>query len=542
VRPTPILEKISEYLKHTVAGFHTPGHRQGEGCLPEFRQLMGGSALNMDLTEVPGLDNLKNPEGCLKESQALAAKLYEAVATFYLVNGSTAGLQAALLAVNSPGGKIFIPRHAHISVINGLILSGGEPVLVPVELEKTWGFPLGVQPQVFRAYLAGKGTNKSGKKPEGLDETEHSGGPAKPEAAGELKERRKTGIQENPGEQTAIEAALTVQPTYQGLGFDAAAIRQVFAAQGIVQIVDEAHGAHLFFQKRLPFSLQKEQADLVIQSTHKTLAALTQASMLHVNNPRLLEPVREALNILQTTSPSYLLMASLDSVQAQMTEEGPRLVERAIELAEQLRRQAAEIAGFQVFSRESLAAGQKEWLQDPTKVLVSAAPLGLTGWQLAELLQEKYGLVVEMADYYYVLFLVTIGHRREDIAQVVSALQKISQSYRANRPGGPCLPGGHSGLDSSGCRSKCPAVFYEQAVELAMTPRKVYYNRKEAVNLAEAVGRISGAAPVVYPPGIPCLWPGQLIAKEHVEYLEWALQNNLQVQGLTDQKKIVVCR
>lgn len=527
MRPTPILEKISEYLKHTVAGFHTPGHRQGEGCLPEFRQLMGGRALNMDLTEVPGLDNLKNPEGCLKESQALAAKLYEAVATFYLVNGSTAGLLAALLAVNSPGGKILIPRHAHISVLNGLILSGGEPVLVPVELEKIWGFPLGARPQVFRAYLEGKGANKRGEKTLKQDETENSGGLAKPEEA---------------GEQSEIEAALTVQPTYQGVGFDATAIRQVFAAKGIVQIVDEAHGAHLFFQKRDSFSLQKEKADLVIQSTHKTLAALTQASMLHVNNPRLLEPVREALNILQTTSPSYLLMASLDSVQAQMADEGPLLVERAIELADQLRRKVAEITGFEVFSRESLPDGQKEWQQDPTKVLVSGAPLGLTGWQLAELLQERYGLVVEMADYYYVLFLVTIGHCREDIGKVVRALQKISKSYRENRPGAPCSSGGHNGLDSSGCPGKCPAVFYEQAVNLVMTPRKVYYNRKEAVNLAEAVGRISGASPVVYPPGIPCLWPGQLIEKEHVEYLEWALQNNLQVQGLKDNKKIVVCR
>lgn len=509
MRSTPILEKISEYLKHTVAGFHTPGHRQGEGCLPEFRQLMGGRALSMDLTEVPGLDNLKNPESCLKESQALAAKTYEAAATFYLVNGSTVGLQAAILAVNSPGGKIIIPRHAHVSVLNGLILSGGEPVIVPVELEKTWGFPLGVRPQVFRDYL---------------------GEPTIPAEPGEA------------GKQSEIEAALTVQPTYQGIGFDAAEIRQVFAAKGIVQIVDEAHGAHLFFQKRHPFSLQKEQADLVIHSTHKTLAALTQASMLHVNNPRWIEPVREALNILQTTSPSYLLMSSLDSVQAQMAEQGQLLVERALELADHLRSQAAEIAGFEVFSREMLATSKKEWQQDPTKVLVSAAPLGLNGWQLAELLHKEYGLVVEMADYYYVLFLVTVGHSREDIEKVVRALQNISKAYRDNRTGAHCPPGANNGLGSSGCRSKCPGEYYDQAVNLVMSPRKVYYNKKEAVKLAEAVGRISGASPVVYPPGIPCLWPGQLIEKEHVEYLEWALQNNLQVQGLKDNKKIVVCR
>ena len=241
--------------------------------------------MSMDLTGCPA--DSKKSESCLKNPR-LWRRAYEAAATFYLVNGSTVGLQAAILTGIRRAGDNNTPACA-CSVLNGLILSGGEPVIVPVELEKTWGFPLGVRPQVFRDYL---------------------GEPTKPAEPGEA------------GKQSEIEAALTVQPTYQGIGFDAAEIRQVFAAKGIVQIVDEAHGAHLFFQKRHPFSLQKEQADLVIQSTHKTLAALTQASMLHVNNPRWIEPVREALNILQTTSPSYLLMSSLDSVQAQMAEQG----------------------------------------------------------------------------------------------------------------------------------------------------------------------------------------------------------------------------
>ncbi|MDD2433426.1 MAG: aminotransferase class I/II-fold pyridoxal phosphate-dependent enzyme, partial [Clostridia bacterium] len=245
---SPLLKKISEYLKQSYFGFHTPGHQQGKGCGKVFQQYVQHALLKMDLTELPGLDNLRNPSGCLKESQSLAASLFGAVETFYLVNGSTVGLQAALLALNSPGGKVVIPRHAHISALNGLILSGGIPLIAPVRIEKTWGLPLGVSPEKLASLLR---------------QEEH------------------------------VELVLTVQPTYQGLGVAATLLNDVVKEKGVPHVVDEAHGAHLFFQKRVPLSLQKEQADIVIQSTHKTLAALTQASMLHVNNKRFVTPVRD---------------------------------------------------------------------------------------------------------------------------------------------------------------------------------------------------------------------------------------------------------
>jgi len=483
---TPLLNKISEYLKQAYTGFHTPGHQQGKGCGEFLASLLKEAPLKMDLTEVPGLDNLKNPLGCLRESQSCAADLFGSAATFYLVNGSTVGLQAALLALNSPGGKVIIPRHAHISILNGLILSGGEPVIVPVVLEKTWGFPLGTS--------LGK-----------LKETLESAGGYTGELVG-------GSVEKFAGE--SVELAVTVQPTYQGVGLAATQIRQLMQEKGIPQIADEAHGTHLFFQEKIPLSLQKEQADLVIQSTHKTLAALTQASMLHVNNQKFVAAVRDALNILQTTSPSYLLLASLDSVQFQMASKGCLLVERVLELAAFLRREILKIPGYDVFSVEKSASG---WYQDPSKVLVSAAGLGFTGWELAELLRKKYGLIVEMCDYYYVLFLITIGHRQEDLVKVVTALREIGKEE------------GKVPLASL----ECPVSLYEKPVRLVLSPRKVYYNKKEEIALENTVGRICGAPLTVYPPGIPCLWPGQLIEKEHVEYLQWALHQHLNVQGVT---------
>jgi len=493
----PLVEEISEYLKHNFLGFHTPGHQQGKGCENCFQQQLQRGLLRMDLTEVPGLDNLHNPCGCLRESQRLAADLFGARESFYLVNGSTVGLQAALIALNQPQGKVIIPRHVHISVLNGLILSGGMPIIAPVQMDKTWGIPLGISSEKLSSLLK-----------EEVPENPIQGSQGRAEeAAGK----------------TNVDLVLTVNPTYQGVGYTAGVINKLIKEKGIPHLVDEAHGAHLYFQGELPLSFQKEQADIVIQSTHKTLTALTQASMLHVNTEKFIVPVREALHILQTTSPSYLLMASLDSTQAQLKAEGTALAGKSLELAYLLRQQIRELPGFRVFPEEALPAG---WYNDPTKVLVSAAGLGLTGWELAETLREKHGIVVEMSDYYSVLFLVTFGHSFEDIIRAGQALRKIGQENRKKAL--VFLP--------------FPASLYEQPVHLLLTPREVYYNKKEVVKIDEAAGRICGRALTIYPPGIACLWPGQVIVQEHLEYVRWALRQKLMIQGVSAEEKITVLK
>ncbi|NLO76126.1 MAG: aminotransferase class I/II-fold pyridoxal phosphate-dependent enzyme [Clostridia bacterium] len=518
----PLIEEISEYLKHSFLGFHTPGHQQGQGSESCFQQLLQQGLLQLDLTEVPGLDNLHHPCGCLYESQRLAADLFGARETFYLVNGSTVGLQAALLAINRPQGKVIIPRHAHISVLNGLILSGGVPLISPVQMEKKWGIPLGLSAEKLSSLLEEEAPDEvsEGETSEKVVSAEKAPVAKMPEIA------KISGKQERVAQvagKTDIDLVFTVNPTYQGVGYSAGVINKLIKEKGLCHLVDEAHGGHLFFQSELPLSLQKEGADIVIQSTHKTLSALTQASMLHVNTEKFRAPVREALNILQTTSPSYLLMASLDSVQAQLRTEGAALVGKSLETAFLLRKTIEEIPGFRVFPDEPLPVG---WYHDPTKVLVSAAELGLTGWELAELLREKYGIVVEMFDYYAVLFLVTWGHSSADISRVGIALRQIGRENRKKA------------LDSL----PLPVSFYEESVRLLLTPREVYYNKKEVVKIDEAVGRICGRALTIYPPGIPCLWPGQVIEPEHLEYVRWALREKLRVQGVSAEEKITVLK
>lgn len=477
LKDTPLIAKISEYIELNKLGFHTPGHQQGRGMSTSLKKVLGSRFLAGDLTEVPGLDNLRNPQECLRETQGLAATVYGARKTFFLVNGSTVGIEAAILGLNRQGGKVVVTRNAHISVLNGLILSGGQPILIPAVLEPCWGLALGPDLAATRQIIA----NTSG-----------------------------------------VDLAIFTQPSYQGTGLDPQEFKAIASLKQIPLLCDEAHGAHLFFQNRLSLSAQREGVDVVVQSTHKTLGALTQASMLHINRPDLITPIQEALETLQTTSPSYLLLASLDAVQAQMGQAGEQLVAKGWEIAENLRAEIRKMGAYRLLEDE--LAGP--WQQDPSKLVLSAASFGLSGWELGEILCHKYGIIVELSDYYYCLFLITYGHRKRDLHQLVSALTDIWRNYRKTP-----LPSLRLGLD-----------LYQSTQQVAYTPRQVYQASKESIAVSEARGRLAGRALTIYPPGIPLLWPGQEITAEHQEYLAWAASNRLPIHGLAEEDKIFVMK
>lgn len=471
----PLIEQIKKYIEQSYTGFHTPGHRQGKGIYTGFKELTQ-DICKMDLTELPGLDNLKNPTECIKAAQELAAKLFESEKTFFLVNGSTVGLQAALLTL-SPGKRVIVPRNAHISVVNGLVLSGSVPLVAPVVSDAEWGIPLGVAYESIAHLLV-----------------------------------------ENPD----VEAVVNVQPTYEGFGCNIYEWADFLRKRKVLSIVDEAHGAHLYFQDALPLSAQRAKADVVIQSTHKTLGALTQASMLHVNDPKLVAGVAVALNVLQTTSPSYLLMASLDSVQAQMSQEGRTLVQRTWEMALELRATLRKLPGLRLIDEEVASA----WYHDPTKILLSGKELGLTGWDLARILQD-YGIIVELASYYYVLLMLTIGHEPQDTRRLITALKKMLQKYGKTQN---LIPWQHPGEIITG------------KIVLHLTPRQVFWAPKEELPFRETLGRIAAGPLTVYPPGIPLIWPGQVIGKDALSYLEWVIGNKFPVQGLTPDCKLTVVK
>jgi len=463
----PLYEALCRHAAKSAARLHIPGHKQGRGLPGELLDMDAGTLFSFDLTELPGLDDLHNPREAIARAQELAAELYGADRTFFLVNGTSAGIQA-LVAAAAGQGKVIVSRNAHRSVLGGMIISGADPVYVVPDVIPSFGIDCGVPAwKVSRAL------------------EEH------PEAA----------------------AVLAVRPNFYGVAGDLAGLIKAVHAAGRPLLVDEAHGAHLRFHPELPPDAMREGADASVQSTHKLGGSLTQSSMLHLRGGLIdAGRVAGALRLLQTTSPSYLLMASLDLARRQMAVLGKSLLERAVVLAREARERLSLIEGLRVLGVEDLPGDSVRL--DPTKLVVSVRGLGLTGFQVNRLLAEKYNVYVEMADFSNIVAFVSIGTTREDCLMLVDALAEIAAADKL--PGGFALP-------------EAPAGFKKR-----MRPRDAWFSRTESVPLPEAGGRICAETVAVYPPGIPALNPGEEITPEVLEYLLAVRKLELPCQGPSD--------
>lgn len=367
----PLFQAMRDYAdRHEMVAFHTPGHKQGQSMEPEFRALVGHAALRLDLTELDELDDLHHPEGVIDEAQTLAAEAFGAEATYFLVNGATAGIHAMIGAVCNPGETLIVPRDAHPAVAGGLTLAGARPMWLHAHRDDDGALPLAVTPEAVASALI-----------------------AHPEARG----------------------VLVTSPTPDGLVCDLAAIATLCHAHGKPLLVDESHGAHLHFHPGLPPSAMACGADAAVQATHETLSALAQAAMLHVRGERVSRPrVRNVLQLIQSSSPNYLLMASLDTARRQMALHGQELLEGAIALAQDARHRLNALPGLDV-----LGAGDHVAL-DPTRLTVRVSGLGLTGFQ-AQAVLRAHDVQPAAATASYLRFSVSIGTTRRDIDRLVAA-------------------------------------------------------------------------------------------------------------------------
>jgi arginine decarboxylase len=463
----PLYDAVCRNLGKAAARFHVPGHRQG-AQLPEELTKPGGRALfELDLTELPGLDDLHHPAGAIREAERLAAGAFGARRTFFLVNGSTAGIHALLAAVGPK--KVLVPRSAHRSIIGGLILAGADPVYAWSATVPGFEIPAGPSFEGWSERLA-----------------------EYPDAA----------------------AVITVSPSYHGVAGNMTGLAGLCHARGIPLLVDEAHGAHLRFHPDLPLDAMGAGADAAVHSTHKFGGSLTQSSMLHLGSAGVSErAVAAALNLLQTTSPSYPLMLSLDLARRQLALEGKALLQRALEMARDLKKGLERIQGVVVLSAGHLPAG---CALDGTKLVVSVRGLGLTGYQAAALLHERYGIFVEMADPFNLVLCVTIGTTREDCAALVPALQDLAR--REGR-----APDKTAGLP-----------IMPRGVKKVMPPREAWFSRSRAVPLVETRGLACAETVAVFPPGIPVLCPGEEVTGEVLEYLLSVRRLGLSCHGPAD--------
>ena len=332
---TPLFDAMVSLAESHKVSFHTPGHKSGKGISTRFRKFVGPRIFSIDLTTLDEVDSLQNPTGVIKEAQELAAKACGADRSYFLVNGTTVGNHAMVAATTGPGDRVLIARNCHRSVLTGLIVSGAQPIFFQPAFDRDLKLTLNMTFETV-----------------------------------------KQAVDANPSSR----ALLITSPNYYGLCADIEKIIPYAHEKGLIVLMDEAHGPHLKFNPKLPKCALEMGADMCVQSTHKIVGGMTQASMLHAKTGRVnIDDITNTLKLLQTTSPSYILMASLDLARMQMATEGKKLLNRTIKLAEEARAEIDKISGIASFSKErAKQAGMAD--MDVTKLTITVSDLGLSGY------------------------------------------------------------------------------------------------------------------------------------------------------------------
>lgn len=477
---TPYFDAIVDYAKSGVTTFTCPGHQQGVGAPDRLRDFLGPAVLAADSTEVPGLDDLHQPTGVLRAAQELAAEAYGADESYFLVNGSTSGNHIMILAAVKPGETLIMPRNMHKSAAAALILSGARPVYLEPAHDEDLDVDHTVPAAAYAAALA-----------------------AHPEA----------------------KAVFVISPTYYGACADLPAIVAAARERSVPVLVDEAWGPHLHFHPDLPMSATAAGADLCVNSTHKLIGGLSQASILHRVGPRV-DPwrVQAVQRMLLSASPNAILLASIDAARMQMATEGRALLDRTIALAHQARRGLSAIPGVHVWGPGELAGRPGVAAVDSTRLVWSAADLGCTGFELERMLRFQYNMQIELSDLRNVVALITIGHREADISRLVGAMSDIAgrRPGAANRESAPWP-------QKNGSRPHAPA-----RPPVRMTPRDAFMADSDTIPFAQAAGRVCAEFVIPYPPGIPALCPGEEITQDLIEYLRLEVDAGAHIQGAYD--------
>ncbi|MCI1695358.1 aminotransferase class I/II-fold pyridoxal phosphate-dependent enzyme [Aneurinibacillus aneurinilyticus] len=483
-KEAPLYEALCMYEENCHQSLHVPGHKDGNTFDGEA-MLHFHSILKVDATEINGLDDLHHPTGVIARAQELAADAFGAEHTFFLIGGSTAGNLAAALTLCNPGDVILVQRNAHKSVFNGLMLAGAQPVYVLPDIEPDTQVAAGINPEHLQIALC--------KYPQ-------------------------------------AKAAWITNPNYYGMGQNVAELANICHQAGIPLIVDEAHGAHFGQADVVPSSSLQAGADLVIQSTHKMLTAMTMASMLHVQGtliPR--EKLAGVLAMVQSSSPSYPLMASLDVSRRHLVIQGRTQLSYTVEKLERYRIDVAkELQHLSIWEQanDKTACVHN---RDPLKWVLKSKHSSITGYQLLEYLQDK-GCVAEMADVRNVVLVFSIDARDEDIERMVSIIRKIDEEIGEHRLAGDRAQADDT-WDITGMLSGVQS-FIEPAIPL----REAFYKKSEEVTLQEAIGRCSAEMIIPYPPGIPLLTPGEIITSAHIEAIRRIKRAGGYFQGASDEK------
>lgn len=467
-----LIQRLRDYNATDYYPFHMPGHKRNPELGKEYE-----NPFEIDITEIHGFDNLHHPEGILKRSMEWAADVYGADRTYYLINGSSCGLLAAIFGTTTCGGTILMSRNCHKAAYNGIFLN---------HLKADYVYPqiignLGIQGGIL---------------PEDVDNL----------------------LESDP----EIQAVLIVSPTYDGIVSDIEKIAEAAHRYGKPLIVDEAHGAHFAFGKDFPKSALELGADVVIQSVHKTLPSFTQTALLHVRgNLADREEIERYLGIFQSSSPSYVFMAGIENCIYHMDRDGRRGMERFYDRLLSLRSALKKMNRLYLLDRECVGRfGVFD--MDPSKIVVSVEKTNITGADLDRILREKYHLELEMCCADHVVAITTLGDREDGFRRLEQALLELDGELEEKKED----PDLESNMEWSSRVTSKP--------EVEMTVFDGTTAVKEPVPVENSVGRISGEFVYIYPPGIPIVAPGEMLLPSLVRTIGEYQKMGLSVQGMKD--------
>jgi arginine decarboxylase len=471
----PYLNALLEYARRNPGRFNIPGHKGGSAADPGLTEALGARALELDIPAlIEGIDVGAEPTP-FSRAQQLAAEAWGARRSWFLVNGASQGNHATCLALRHSGRKVIVQRNVHSSTIDGLILAGLEPVFVAPELDEELGLAHCLTPESLEAAL-----------------------------------------DENPG----VAGALTVSPTYFGAIADVRGLARVAAERDVPVIVDEAWGAHLHFSGRLPGSALDCGADMVLNSIHKIVGSLTQSAVLHLGeNSRLAEDVVDrVVTLVESTSPSALLTASLDAARRHAVSHGPELLDETLDSLEKARDEIREIPGLDVLD-ERLTGRPGVYAYDPLRLAVDVRGTGATGHRFATLLRELDDVYLELSSETVIVAVFGLGEdARSDAVRLIAGLRhvvgELGEPQRdATRPFAPPPPWG----------------------PLEMAPRDAFFAPQEAVPIEDAEGWIAAESLAAYPPGIPNVLPGERIEPETLAFIDDVLAEGGKLRGAVDR-------
>ena len=467
-----LYDKLKRYSESDYYGFHMPGHKR-RGILGEAGE---GTSLpyGIDITEIDGFDDLHHARGILKEAQERAAAVYRAEETHFLVNGSTAGILSAVCGVTEKGDTILVARNCHKSVYHAINLNELNPVYLYPGFDDRACLNTEIRPQDVKDALV---------------------------------------------RYPKVKAVVIVSPTYDGVVSDVAAIAEAVQEKGLPLIVDEAHGAHFGFHPVFPDNANVQGADIVIHSVHKTLPSLTQTALLHMNGKRADKVrVRKYLDMLQTSSPSYVLMSGIDLCMEELQNRAGEMFDPYVKELLKVREELSGLKRLELIRTECY---------DISKLIISSGRSGLTGRELYGRLLSEYHLQMEMAAGSYVLAMTSVSDTKEGLERLTNALFRID-----NRTGQK-----KESIDIVGMGLPRAETVYPIA---GAERRSRGRSGSTLVPWEKAVGAVSAEYAYLYPPGCPLTVPGERITKETADWLSWYEEHGFAVEGLKKERYIEV--